>query len=54
MMEELSITLAILLCAWVYMLMHPYYEKARQQWPAWVIANILFFGALVTGVLGAL
>ena len=52
-MGELGIILAILLASWIYATLHPSNEKSRNATMTWVIANVLFFGAIAAGVLEA-
>lgn len=48
----LSITLAMLTFTWTYATLHPSNAGVREQWPTWIIANILFFGAIIAAVFG--
>ena len=52
-MGELGIILAIVLCAWVYASLHPVNEVSRSSWETWVVANVLFVGAIAAGIASA-
>ncbi len=52
-MGELAIVLAILCGVWVYATLHPYNEDERGSPMTWIVANVLFFGAIAAGVASA-